>query len=880
MRTRQHIGHRRLRLSLRRCSAVLEALERRLALSGNPFAEPPVIFSDPVTHTLTTTLTQSQGTATIGDDTVSDAWTYNGSYVGPTLWVQPGDTLDVTIINNINQVSNLHTHGLHVSPEGNSDNVLLNLEPGETNRFTIRIPEDHPNGLNWYHAHLHGVVNDQLAKGLSGLIVIGRPDGGAAELNGLPQHLLALKNARVQNGLVLIPGEGSNVNAQTYSVNGQLQPVLDVPVGRYDVFNVAAIGTNAFYSLQVFDPDSGLVMPISTLAIDGNPFSNVEQVESVLVPPARRLSFVVPPKVDDQGNAIAGSLILQSAGYSDGTNDWPAVDLMTINYAGAPIPLPAPPVENGDALTPVATYYRDLRKVPDDQIAARRTVVFGEGEGVLKTINNESFPLNPIFQPRTGTVEEWTLVNPTGDDHPFHLHVNPQQVTATETTKDGLPIFQDVINVPAFESLTIRIEFLDYLGQFVYHCHRTKHEDQGMMALVNIVPNRPSYALSANSGGGSIVKVTDPVTGNSVAEFAAFDVESPTGINVDTGDVNGDGVYDIIAGMTDYSSQVRVIDGTKLDQVDPVTGVILPSALLGQFSAYGKRVRGVYVAVADINGDGVGDVVTGAGTGGSQVVKIIDGTKLSMVGADGQIMPEALIASFNSLGGKTSSVRVAAGDINGDGRFDIITGAGPGAEPRVRVFDGQSRNVIADFLAYDSNMLDGVYVAAGNVKGWSYTDIVTGPGAGPTSTPLVKVFSSDAGMHSTGPIEIMEMDSFLAYKGSFRGGVRVAAAFDNTTLEGYGSSRDDIIVAPAVGDGTAGTIFARNIEVPDPALRASSDCCTCCTDGTCEGHTLAMSHASESDAQPVAPAGAARQSAALFGSSADDRILSTLDEVA
>src|SRR5262245_25032737 len=159
----------------RRFRPALEALEDRLTPSMAHLVQPPAIHS--VNGVLTATLTEGVGPAVVGDTLVTSAWTYNNSYVGPTLMANPGDLLDLTIINQLGQPTNLHTHGLHVSPLGNSDDILLHIDPGESNHYQIRIPANHPQGLYWYHPHDHGFVNDQISLGLSGLLVIGRPDG-------------------------------------------------------------------------------------------------------------------------------------------------------------------------------------------------------------------------------------------------------------------------------------------------------------------------------------------------------------------------------------------------------------------------------------------------------------------------------------------------------------------------------------------------------------------------------------------------------------------------------------------------------------------------------------------------------------------------------
>ena len=84
------------------------------------------------------------------------ALTYNGISPGPTLRARPGDVINVTLRNELDEPTNLHTHGLHVSPEGTSDNVFIMIEPGQEFSYRYEIPSDHPSGTFWYHPHHHG----------------------------------------------------------------------------------------------------------------------------------------------------------------------------------------------------------------------------------------------------------------------------------------------------------------------------------------------------------------------------------------------------------------------------------------------------------------------------------------------------------------------------------------------------------------------------------------------------------------------------------------------------------------------------------------------------------------------------------------------------
>ncbi|WP_308256763.1 multicopper oxidase domain-containing protein [Geminocystis sp. GBBB08] len=100
---------------------------------------------------------------------------YNGKIPGPMLITEPGDTIKITLNNNLDQVINLHTHGLHVSPVGNGDNVLISVPSGGTWETEIKIPEDHFIGPDWYHPHLHGETNVHVASGLGGYLLINPP---------------------------------------------------------------------------------------------------------------------------------------------------------------------------------------------------------------------------------------------------------------------------------------------------------------------------------------------------------------------------------------------------------------------------------------------------------------------------------------------------------------------------------------------------------------------------------------------------------------------------------------------------------------------------------------------------------------------------------
>ena len=197
-------------------------------------------------------------------------------------------------------------------------------------------------------------------------------------------------------------------------------------------------------------------------------------------------------------------------------------------------------------------------------------------------------------------------------------------------------------------------------------------------------------------------------------------------------------------------------------------------SLVHVFLAYDVAFTGgVFVAAGDVNGDGRADIVTGPDATGTPNVKVLSGL-------DASVLKNYLAFAPSFLGG----VGVAAGDVNNDLTPDVIAAAGPGAGPTVSVFSGTTDALLQTFFAYAPSFTGGVYVATGDIDGDSQADIITGAGA--TGGPQVKVFSGAT--HA-------EIRNFFAFTPSFLGGVTVAAG----RIEG--DTFADIIVGAASGGG-------------------------------------------------------------------------------
>jgi hypothetical protein len=213
--------------------------------------------------------------------------------------------------------------------------------------------------------------------------------------------------------------------------------------------------------------------------------------------------------------------------------------------------------------------------------------------------------------------------------------------------------------------------------------------------------------VGAGPGGGPQVAVFSGLDGSLLSTFFAFSPAFTGGVNVAAADLNGDGKAEVVVGQASGGSTISVFN--------PLT-----AQLYGSFLAFPAAFTGgVRIATGDVDDDGTPDIVAGAGPGGGPSVKVFSG-------ADG-----SLLASFFAFNPQsTVGVFVAAGDVNGDGHADLIVSPGQGGPPAVSVFSGADLSPLATFFAYPPAFTGGVRVAAGDVDGDHRADVITVPGPG------------------------------------------------------------------------------------------------------------------------------------------------------
>lgn len=359
---------------------------------------------------------------------------------------------------------------------------------------------------------------------------------------------------------------------------------------------------------------------------------------------------------------------------------------------------------------------------------------------------------------------------------------------------DRLPAVQDVLTDTEFKRAQIRSFYSKYLGRNPSSTELAAAlatfatvKEEGILA--NILGSDEYFAIHASPiiAGLShrfFLGSVSGTGGQTDLSTLAASIKWGDGTAAASGELvpAGTGVVAVFGTHTYTKAGERVIRarailGNAVVRRDIAVQIASRLAKLTPFSS--RFQGGVRVAVGDVNGDGAGDIIVASGPGSGPHVKVFDGLTGSVLKSF-----DAYTPTF------TGGVFVAAGDVDGDGRADIITGAGAGGAPHVKVFSAADSSELASFFAFDSTFAGGVTVAAGDVNGDGTADIIVGAGAG--SSAQVKVFDGT---------DFTAIDSFLAYPTSFTGGVFVAAG----DVDGDGNS--DIYTAAGSGGGPHVKVF-------------------------------------------------------------------------
>jgi FtsP/CotA-like multicopper oxidase with cupredoxin domain len=467
-------------------------------------------------------------------------------FQNPTLHVRPGDHLIVNVTNNTpaspvqmvvngpncgssmmtGSSMNIHYHGTNTSPACHQDEVIKTLiNSGQTFQYNLAFPTDEPPGLFWYHPHVHGIAEAALQGGASGALIVEGIQNLQPAVKGLRHRVLLVRDQNVAGS----PTPGGAVPSWDLTLNNipiafpALTPaIIHMQSGEKQFWRVSNSSADSILDVQVqFD---GVPQTIQVVGIDSVPTGSQDgtrQGKLVLVnhfvlPPAARVEFIVaaPPSTVKLAQLVTLNIPTGPAGDSD-----PARPLATIKTFGVDNDGDG---DNDDAVsatlaTPNGQRFEGLATA---NVTAHRTLYFSE---VISDPTNPLSPTNffitvdgatpvlfdgnnpPSIITHQGAVEDWVIQNRAAEHHEFHFHqihfnVLSQNNFETNGSVQAPGIngqFLDMIQIPFWDgntahpypSVTVRMDFRGPdVGDFVYHCHILGHEDNGMMAIIRVLP--------------------------------------------------------------------------------------------------------------------------------------------------------------------------------------------------------------------------------------------------------------------------------------------------------------------------------------------------------------------------------------------------------
>ena len=374
-----------------------------------------------------------------------NAFAYAGKTVPPVIRVSPGGVIKLRYVNNLpgqsdeecatarcRNMSNLHFHGLHVSPQRPQDDVLTMMAmSGESLDYEVIVPSYSPPGLYWYHTHPHGESARQDLDGMSGAIIVEGIDRYYPQLRHMRERVIILRDHDIEHSdagtreqlVRRVDISSANCGAATdqnpervFTANGAIRPLVPIDPGERQFWRIVNASPDRYADLQL----SGERLEI--VALDGmplsyhNPHRTTHKVDHVLVPPAGRVEAIVVGPAAGSRATLSTKCVDTGA---DGDPN-PAMVIADVGPAGTGSPMRTLASTSGPAVCKELST-RAVRKYETSKPAF--TVTFTEDKNGFY-INEHKFAMDdqPMLRARVGSMQHWRIVNATGEIHPFHTH--------------------------------------------------------------------------------------------------------------------------------------------------------------------------------------------------------------------------------------------------------------------------------------------------------------------------------------------------------------------------------------------------------------------------------------------------------------------------
>ena len=402
-------------------------------------------------------------------------------------------------------MTNLHFHGLTAPPTCHQDEVIRTMvKPGDDFDYRITIPRDEPPGLYWYHPHPHGFSERQVQGGGSGALIVEGLNASASLPADLPEQLLVLRDqalTHVQQINALPPAWDISINYVPVLYPDFRPAKIETRASQRELWRVLNAAADTIFNLQILS--GGTRQPVKMVALDGVPVSgnsSSQQQTSVLLPPGSRAEFLVDTPASGQSMQLVTTR-WDTGPQGDRDPARPIADIVSDNHVETAEQAPGAetaknrrwrPHDDGVPVVQRRFYFSQISPSPQDPDSS--VFYFLTEFGHVPAMYHMGQPPNAVVH--EGDVEDWTIENRAQEDHVFHIH----QVHFRVLAVDGKPVndgaLRDTIDLPYWDgsgpypSVKLRMDFRDpnIVGTFLYHCHILKHEDMGMMGVIQVLP--------------------------------------------------------------------------------------------------------------------------------------------------------------------------------------------------------------------------------------------------------------------------------------------------------------------------------------------------------------------------------------------------------
>ena len=455
--------------------------------AGAAFKDPPVMPNLSTVPGIVEVNLEANISPVSVNGTMANLMTYNGSYPGPTIYVKRGDIVKVHFKNSLpyttaqnilgfaNNISNIHTHGWHVSPMEPADAAHLSIYPGFGYDYEYDMSLHEPGTLDFYHPHSHGRVAEQYFSGLAGALVTADETD---VLKNFETHIMVLKDITITSGGVPEPYTSmmqfmNGKEGNLIMINGQVNPVLSIRPGQVQRWRLVNASNARFYKLSLQGHT------LQAIGTDGGLLDKPYAQTYILLSPGERVDLLV------KGSSTKGTYKFLSLPYSRmGGMTSAQITLLTLSCQGSSMAQTLPSKINQAA----------MRLNMDTSMLPKRTLTLSMSMG-RGYINGQDFDVSPYtIMSDIGTYEVWEIKNQSMMDHPFHQHVNAAQVLSISggdsryaSFLTTAPAWKDVVIVPRMGSIKLLVPIMDYTGMTMFHCHIVEHEDIGMMGMWHIM---------------------------------------------------------------------------------------------------------------------------------------------------------------------------------------------------------------------------------------------------------------------------------------------------------------------------------------------------------------------------------------------------------